>query len=78
MLDGERMQRANDPHQQHEPEQQAADGEEQCRHQQPEMELRDDSQASLTGLCTTTAQPAFGNGNSTEKPVLTIGPWPRL
>ena len=30
MLDGKRMERTDDPHQQHEPEQQATDGKKQC------------------------------------------------
>src|SRR5215472_2099339 len=73
VLDGKRMERANDPDQQHQPEQQATDGEEQHCRQQPEMELRDNGQRLASGPLYNDGPAGVRDGYSAEEPVLAIG-----
>src|SRR5260370_14934281 len=75
MLDGERVERSDDPDQQHEPEQQATDGEEQCGSQQPDMELSDDGLGLGCRSLHDDGPASIRDRNGTEKPVLATGPW---
>ena len=74
MFDSERMEWTDDSDQQHEPEQQAAYGEEQRCHQQPEMKLGDDSQRLAFRSLHDDGPTCTRDGNSAEKPILAI--WP--
>src|SRR5260370_27184936 len=67
------MEGADDPAQQHKPEQQATDGKEQCCHQQPEMELSNDRQCLACWSLHDNGPASIRDGNGAEKPVLAIG-----
>src|SRR2546421_4958486 len=67
------MEGADDPAQQYEPEQQAADGEEQGRRQQPELQLENDGQCLADRSLDDDGPASMRDGDSTEKPVLSIG-----
>src|SRR6266702_4656143 len=73
VLDGEGMEGTDDPDQQYEPEQQAADGEEQRRCQQPELQLEDNGQCLADRPLDDDSPASMRDGGSAEKPVLSIG-----
>src|SRR5690242_10762820 len=72
MLDGKCMQGTDDPHQQHEPEEEPTDGKKQCCYQQPEMELCDNSQSLICRSLHDNGPTDGWNRNSAKKPVLSI------
>ena len=72
MLDGKCMQGSDDPHKQHEPEEEPADGKKQCYYQQPEMELCDDSQSLVCRSLHNNGPTNFWDRDSAKKPALTI------
>ena len=68
------MERVNDAHHQYEPEQQATDGEQQSRGQQPELKLCGYGQRLACRPLHDDSPASIWDSNGTEKPILAIGP----